>query len=106
MISWREGYAAFTGSKSGDAKLTTPAVIREVAERVGVSEARLLLRYAIQKGWPVLPKSVKEERMRANFDLQSFHIPDDEMAVLDAMEQDAAFAFGQPGEPFDPSKAQ
>ena len=44
--------------------------------------------------------------MRANFDLHSFRIPEAEMAVLDAMEQDAAFAFGQPGEPFDPSKAQ
>ena len=104
LSSWREGYvAAFTGSKSGDAK-STPDVIREIAERVGVTEARLLLRYALQKGWPVLPKSVKEDRMRANLDLHSFHIPDAEMATLDAMDQDAAYAFGQPGKPFDPSK--
>ena len=86
-----------------DAK-STPDVIREIAERVGVTEARLLLRYALQKGWPVLPKSVKEDRMRANLDLHSFHIPDAEMATLDAMDQDAAYAFGQPGKPFDPSK--
>ena len=42
--------------------------------------------------------------MRANLDLHSFHIPDAEMATLDAMDQDAAYAFGQPGKPFDPSK--
>ena len=104
LSSWRADYAAFTGSKSGDAK-ATPAVIRETAERVGVTEARLLLRYAIQKGWAVLPKSVNEDRMRDNFDLHSFVIPDAEMSTLDAMEQDTAYAFGEPGKPFDPSKA-
>ena len=103
LSTWREGYSAFGGSKSGDA-LATPSQVRAVAARVGVSESRLLLRYALQKGWAVLPKSVSAARIRENIDLVGFSIPDEEMAALDAMERDAAFAFGKAGEPFDPSK--
>ena len=103
LSTWREGYAAFGGSKSGGA-LATSSRISEVAKRVGVSEAKLLLRYALQKGWAVLPKSVSDARLRENIDLASFTIPEPEMAALDAMESDAAYAFGSPGEPFDPTK--
>mmetsp|Transcript_88615 Transcript_88615/g.264317 ORF Transcript_88615/g.264317 Transcript_88615/m.264317 type:complete len:306 (-) Transcript_88615:104-1021(-) len=105
LSTWRQDYQAFGGSK-GEGTKSTPAQIGEVAKRVGVSEPRLLLRYAIQKGWPVLPKSAREDRMRENLDLASFTIPEADMALLDAMDQDAAYAFGQPGKAFDPSKVE
>ena len=103
LAAWRDGYTALGGSKSADAT-ATPAAIPQMAARLGVSEARLLLRYAVQKGWAVLPKSVREARMRDNFDLVSFAISPEDMATLDAMDNDQAFAFGAPGAAFDPSK--
>jgi 2,5-diketo-D-gluconate reductase A len=103
LSSWRDGYTALGGSKSGEAT-ATPLTIPAMATRLGVSEARLLLRYALQRGWAVLPKSVKEERMRDNFDLRSFEIGAADMATLDALENGMAFAFGAPGAAFDPSK--
>ena len=77
----------------------------QVAANLRVTEPRVLLRYALQKGWPVLPKSTNEARMRENLDLD-FAIPDNAMAELDAMECNAAFAFGKPGEAFDPTSVQ
>mmetsp|Transcript_122681 Transcript_122681/g.381936 ORF Transcript_122681/g.381936 Transcript_122681/m.381936 type:complete len:123 (+) Transcript_122681:658-1026(+) len=104
LATWRSGYTQFGGSKSLDAKAATPSAIEGLSARLGVSGARLLLRYALQKGWCVLPKSVREERLRENLDLGSFAVPEPMMAELDAMESDQAFAFGRPEEPFDPTK--
>merc|ERR1712093_585084 len=71
--SWREGYTAFTGSKS-EATKATSSTVASIAARLGVSEARVLLRYAIQKGWGILPKSTREERMRDNADITSLEL--------------------------------
>lgn len=100
LASFREGYTAFTGSRVGQA---TPELVGAIAGRLGVSDARVLLRYALQKGWCVLPKSTREARMAENFDLASFTLAEADMAQLDAMECDAAVAFGAPGKAFDPT---
>ena len=94
----------FKGMSGAQAKATTPPPISAIAARLAVSEARLLLRYALQRGWAILPKSVREDRMRDNMDLGSFALGDDDMAQLDSMESDQALAFGEPGAAFDPSK--
>ena len=92
MITDADGFTrAFMekiGAPLGDA-LATPSQVHAVAARVGVSESRLLLRYALQKGWAVLPKSVSAARIRENIDLVGFSIPDEEMAALDAMERES-----------------
>lgn len=97
LSNWREGYIKEAGNKV----LGEPSPIAEIAERVGVTESRLLLRYAIQKGWPVLPKSTREERMVENLDLD-FSIPDAEIEALDALPQRKPAAWGQQDAPFDP----
>ena len=74
------------------------------AAGLGVSESQLLLRYALQKGWCVLAKSSQEARILSNFDVASFEIPHADMVALDALECDAAMAFGAPGKAFDPTK--
>ena len=73
-----------------------------IAEHLRVSEARVLLRYAVQKEWAVLPKSLNAGRIAENIDLCSFSLSDAEMAQLDAMETGVALAWGQPGQPMDP----
>lgn len=105
LSTWRANYDRFGGSKTEeDRGTTTPASV--IAERLGVPEACVLLKYGIQKGWSILPKSTQEARIRANFDLFSFELTELDMAELDGMECGRSYAFGAPGEPVDPTKCK
>ena len=109
--SWRADYAKPVGSRpsggggeSGDDPLPGVAEIEALARRLEVSGARLLLRYAVQKGWAVLPKSTHEKRIAENFRLGEFEIADEDMAVLDGLPQSHPMAFGSVDAPFDPTE--
>ena len=69
------------------------AVITGIATSHNVSTARVLLRWGIQHGYPVLPKSSNVDRIRANFDVFSFQLTDEEMLSLNALNQDKCFAW-------------
>lgn len=49
-------------------KLGDP-VVRQVAERLGVTPAQVLLRWSLQKGFVPLPKSNSPDRQRSNLDV-------------------------------------
>lgn len=71
---------------------------KRMAAKYGVTEAQLLLRWGVQKGYPVLPKSASPARMRENADLFSFAIDDADMAEIATMDRGAgvAWAAGDP----------
>jgi 2,5-diketo-D-gluconate reductase A len=62
--------------------------IRAIGERVGRSAAQVTLRWHIQRGDIVFPKSTRPERMRENLDLFSFELSDDDMAAISALNRD------------------
>lgn len=70
------------------------APFKTMAAKYGVSEAQLLLRWGIQKGFPVLPKSTTPERIRQNADLFSFSIDDADMAAIAKMDRGQGVAWG------------
>jgi len=70
-------------------RLDHPVVV-EVAKRVGRSPAQVLLRWGLQHGLVVLPKSTKEERIRENGALFDFALDEGNMAALDALEEGLA----------------
>lgn len=55
---------------------------KSMADKYGVTEAQLLLRWGVQNGYPVLPKSTNLTRMRQNADIFSFAIDGGDMARL------------------------
>lgn len=69
-----------------------------LAKKYGVSEAQILLRWGVQKGYAVLPKSTNPERLRQNADLFSFSIDDADMALLAQEDRGdgVAWAIGDP----------
>lgn len=71
---------------------------KDMAEKYGVSEAQLLLRWGVQNGYAVLPKSLNPERMRQNLDLFTFTIDDADMAQMATMDrgEGVAWATGDP----------
>ncbi len=61
--------------------------ITEIAEKVSKTPAQVVLRWHIQRGDIVFPKTVTPERMRENFDIFDFELPDDDMAAITALDR-------------------
>lgn len=57
-------------------------MVKMIGERHGKSPAQVLLRWNIQRGIAVIPKSVTPERIRTNFEIFDFHLSEEEMSVL------------------------
>jgi 2,5-diketo-D-gluconate reductase A len=75
------------------AVLSNPAVVA-IAARLGRSPAQVVLRWQIERGNVVIPKSVRPERMKENLALFDFELVDDDRAAIDALDRGAA---GRPG---------
>ena len=64
----------------------THSVLAGIGERYGKSSAQVALRWNVQRGVSVIPKSVRRERMDQNFDIWDFALADDEMAAIAKMD--------------------
>ncbi|MBD8500143.1 aldo/keto reductase [Paenibacillus arenosi] len=54
----------------------------------GKTGAQVVIRWHLQKGNIVIPKSVTASRIRENFDVFDFELTADEMAIIDQLNQD------------------
>jgi diketogulonate reductase-like aldo/keto reductase len=61
-------------------------VVTAIAETHGKSPAQVLLRWGIQQGRSVIPKSTKRHRIAENIDVFAFALSADELKALDALE--------------------
>jgi diketogulonate reductase-like aldo/keto reductase len=61
-------------------------VVTAIAETHGKSPAQVLLRWGIQHGRSVIPKSTKRHRIAENIDVFDFALTADELKALDALE--------------------
>jgi 2,5-diketo-D-gluconate reductase A len=69
----------------GGPLLRDPAVAG-IAEKYGVGPAQVVLRWHLQLGNVVIPKSVTPERIRSNFDVFGFELADDDISAIDALD--------------------
>ncbi|XP_020267243.1 aldo-keto reductase family 4 member C9-like [Asparagus officinalis] len=65
----------------------TNSVVSMIAEKLGKSPAQVALRWGLQMGHSVLPKSTSEARIKENLDLFDWSIPDDLLAKFSEIEQ-------------------
>ena len=65
--------------------LDDPTVV-EVAQRVGRTPAQVLLRWCLEKGTFVIPKSTHRERIEENGALFDFSLSEADIAALDALD--------------------
>ena len=61
--------------------------VASAAAAHGKTPAQAVLRWHLQKGFIVFPKSVRRERLEENLDVFDFELTDAEIAAIDAMEQ-------------------
>ena len=60
--------------------------IERIAAAHGVSPAQVILRWHIENGTIIIPKSVHAERQRENLDLFGFELTEEEHAAIDALD--------------------
>ena len=60
-------------------------VAREVADAHRVTPAQVVLRWHLDSGVVVIPKSATPERIRANLDITGFRLTDEEKSRLDGL---------------------
>jgi 2,5-diketo-D-gluconate reductase A len=100
LSTWRAVEGQSSGKtaemKADSAKEDSPFKI--MAKKYGVTEPQILLRWGIQKGYPVLPKSTNPERIKNNLDLFSFSIDSEDMAAIEKMDRGdgVAWPMGDP----------
>lgn len=66
--------------------LASPAVA-EIADELGRSVAQVLIRWCLQKGTIVLPKSTHRQRIEENGQVFDFELSADQMSSLDALDE-------------------
>src|SRR6516225_8119534 len=81
------GIAVEAWSPLGQGKLLDDAVIGDLAASKGKTSAQIILRWHIQHGHIVFPKSMHPERMRENLDLFDFELSPVEVASIDALDK-------------------
>lgn len=66
-------------------RATTDPTLRAIADQLGVSAAQVALRWAIDRGHVVFPKTLRRERMATNIDAFSFSLTPEQTARIDTL---------------------
>lgn len=83
-------YVSLDMASDAESALTGPVVTR-AAERLGRSPAQVVLRWALQRGTAVIPKTSRKERLRENLALFDFSLNDAEMDAIGALNRNRRF---------------
>jgi diketogulonate reductase-like aldo/keto reductase len=80
------GFGVTAYSSLGTGRHLDDPVVIDVANRLGRSPAQILLRWCLEKGTFVIPKSTHRERIEENGRLFDFSLTQDDIAQLDALD--------------------
>jgi 2,5-diketo-D-gluconate reductase A len=83
----QRGVALEAYSPLGTGRHISDEAVKAVADRVGRTSAQVLLRWCVQRGVPVIPKSTHRERIEENAQIFDFTLSDQDLAELDALDQ-------------------
>lgn len=81
------GIATEAWSPIAQGKVLDDQVIAGIAKATGKTAAQVVLRWHIQRGDIVFPKSVSPERMRENFEIFDFELSGDDMAAISGLDR-------------------
>ena len=73
-----------------DTVLTAPPVVA-AADRLQRTPAQVVLRWGVQRGTAIIPKTTRPERLRENLALFDFELSDAEMAAISSLDQHRRF---------------
>lgn len=83
-------YVSIDMATDQDTVLTAAPVVA-AAERTGRTPAQVVLRWGVQRGTAIIPKTTRPERLRENLALFDFELEPGEMAAISALNQNRRF---------------
>jgi alcohol dehydrogenase (NADP+) len=81
-------------ARRNDLNLFEDPVIRAIAAKQGCTVSQVMLKWAIDKGIAVIPKSVTPERIRENYDAIRVALTTDDTAAIDRLDRHNRISFG------------
>lgn len=94
-----EAWAPFGEGRGG---LFENPVLKEIGAKYGKSTAQVMLRWHIQRGVVVIPKSTHYERMEENLNVFDFRLSEEEMARIAALDEEKSSFFSH----YDPNMVE
>ncbi|MCF0075369.1 aldo/keto reductase [Dyadobacter sp. CY261] len=85
-----ESWASFAEGKND---MFTNEMLSAIGKQFNKSVAQVILRWLIQRGIVVIPKSVRKERMRENFEVFDFELTAEDMQAIQAMDTNQSLFF-------------
>ncbi|MGV5048072.1 aldo/keto reductase [Rhodococcus pyridinivorans] len=82
------GIATEAWSPLAQGAVLNDEAITSIAERTGKSPAQVVLRWHLQLGNVVIPKSVTPSRIRENFEVFDFELTDEDMSTIAGADRD------------------
>ena len=83
LSTWRskEGENSLKTSKMDEEGSSDDSLFKSLANKYNVKESQVLLQWALQNNYAVLPKTIKISRLKENFNF-SFLIDDEDMSLI------------------------
>ena len=78
-------------SKPDQPNLLDDEIVNKIAKKYDKTPANILIKWHVQRGVIVIPKSVNKERMKNNFDVFSYELSDDDMKQLNLLDKGLRF---------------
>ncbi|MGP4055523.1 aldo/keto reductase [Mycobacterium sp. 4D054] len=97
----QHGIATEAWSPIAQGKVLDDPVVTRIADATGKTPAQVVLRWHIQRGDIVFPKSVKLQRIKDNFALFDFELGDDDVAAISALDRGESGRIGPNPDTFD-----
>lgn len=94
-----EAWAPFGEGRGG---LFTNETIAEIGKKYNKSVAQVILRWELQRGIVVIPKSVHIERMQENFDVFDFELSAEDMSIMESLDKKQSSFFSH----YDPNMVE
>ncbi|WP_313580381.1 aldo/keto reductase [Chishuiella sp.] len=85
-----ESWASFAEGKND---IFHNEILSEIGEKYNKSVAQVILRWLVQRGVVVIPKSVKKERLEENFNVFDFDLSLDDMNLIANLDQKESLFF-------------
>lgn len=83
-------YIQLGGATKNEEVLRDP-IIKEMAKKYARTEGQLILRWAIQQGLAIIPKSSRIERVKENTEVEGWYIEEGDMTAINNLNRNRRF---------------